>query len=743
MTGCWLAKLIIILINLTYGIGIFLTTSYGQVQTHWRTAVFEEVVWRYFPGVSEPPFSWPLPTFVDTLWSSGSGGIGYGDGDDRTVIAPVSALYLRHSFLVSDPSIIREAVLHMDADDGFIAYLNGVEIARTGLTGYRPAHRTFAADQEAVMYQGQLPPAFFVSADSLSKALQPGINVLAIQVHNSSATSSDLSARPWLSFLVDQPFMIYTLPPTWFDLRPPEVFKSKLPLIEIFTPGQQPIPDNDQKMTAWMRLVDNGINKINYSSDSAFYSGFIGIEIRGASSAEYPQKSFNVETRDDSGNNRNVSLLGLPKENDWVLVTNYNDKTLLRNTLTHHLFQQMGHYAPRTRHVEIFINGQYQGLYLWSEKIKRDDGRVDLAKPDPMATSGDKLTGGYIFKNDNRDPDEKYILSLYNETGQPGQGGINFIFVDPSSDEITPAQSQYLQDYLHQLEEALYGLKFKDPVHGYRAYLEVSSFIDYFIIGEVSRSVDAYKKSKFFYKDADSQGGKLHSGPTWDFDWAYKNIPEGDPAQQCYYGVTDGSGWAYRAMYCRHRPPFPGWILRLLQDDYFTGLLKQRYQSLRQSILSDAYLAHFIDSMHTTFAEAIPRHFSRWPVLGKVTLGSPEVDPQPATYREALDQLKKWLTLRLSWLDKHLPALHHTPDQTKFNIRIYPNPARRQWQLESSYELARIEIYDHVGRLLKILRASGQIISMEAGQLTPGIYMLKIFTATGEFVTHKLVLTSY
>lgn len=521
-------------------------------------------------------------------------------------------------------------------------------------------------------------------------------------------------------------------------------FHSKLPIIQIITPNGQIITNAKRKITAWMRVIDHHGLTENYLNDSAIFSGFIGVEIRGSSSADYPQKSYNVETRDAEGANLNLSLFGMPSENDWTLITNYNDKTLLRNTLTHHLFSSMGHYAPRTAYAEVFINDQYQGIYLWTEKIKRDDNRVDIQKPNPLALQGDDITGGFILKNDNRDAEDHIVFSQYSEKGIPGPQEVAFIVVEPKADELSTAQRNYLENYLRRLENALYGPLFKDSVIGYRAFLDVPSFIDYFIIGEVSRSVDAYKKSKFYFKDVDSKGGKLHSGPTWDFDWAYKNIPEGDPAFQCYYGVQDGSGWAFRAGFCQHWPPFPGWIPRLLQDGYFSGLLVQRYKILRQSLLSDAYLFRYIDSLQTILSEATKRHFSRWPILGVPSLGSPETDPQPVSYETALNQLKKWLTTRLSWLDNNLPSLDvNNTEPDKLMIKLFPNPVSQELHVESNQNIQQIELVDLTGKRWWSTKINAQSYHLNHLTIPAGFYYVKVLLTSGATENYKIIFSPH
>ena len=203
----------------------------------------------------------------------------------------------------------------------------------------------------------------------------------------------------------------------------------------------------------------------------------------------------------------------MPEENDWALIGNYNDKTLVRNPFSYALFTNMGHYAPRTRYCEVLINGEYQGIYMLTEKIKRDKNRVDIKKFDAIATNGDAITGGYIFKNDNKDADETSFLSNYSERGINGIQEVPFIYVYPKTEELTNAHKTYLPSFINSFENVLYGSQFTHPVNGYKKYIDVNSFVDYFLLGEVSRSVDAYKKSKFYFKDVDSENNLIQSGP--------------------------------------------------------------------------------------------------------------------------------------------------------------------------------------------------------------------------------------
>ena len=176
--------------------------STGSQPLFWNALITEGDVWKYQIPTSEPPAEWRSPGFNDGSWSSGATGIGYGDNDDATVVdAGTISVYLRKSFTVSDIDQIEKLIFSLDYDDGFIAYLNGVEIGRMNLestAGPLPYYTTALEYTEPLMISGAKP----LEIDITNKIplLTSGENVLAIQVHNHSSGSSDLSIIPFLSY---------------------------------------------------------------------------------------------------------------------------------------------------------------------------------------------------------------------------------------------------------------------------------------------------------------------------------------------------------------------------------------------------------------------------------------------------------------------------------------------------------------------------------------------------------------
>lgn len=506
---------------------------------------------------------------------------------------------------------------------------------------------------------------------------------------------------------------------------------SELPVIIINTLGQKII--DEPKINCLMDIKYNGPGKITHVSDDAnIYSGYIGIEIRGATSSGYPQKPYGIETRTPDGENNDVSLLGMPKENDWVLLSNYNDRSLMRNLLAYHLFSAMGNYSTRAHLCEVMIDSSYKGIYVFGEKIKRDKNRVDIAKLEPFDTLGDELTGGYILEQNYWD-DQNSFKSNYSPIDHPGFD-VHFLYEYPDKLEIQPAQKKYIASYVDSLETALYSSDFSDASKGYRKYMDVKSFIDYFLVNEVSRNADGFKKSVFYNKDKNSKGGKLKAGPVWDFDWAWKNL------ENCsIYNNFDGSGWAHHNNDCSTDNYATGWYIRMFQDSTFSDELRCTYEDYRQNILDTATIFAFIDSLGSLVQNAQARHFKKWPLLGR-SGDAPEIGLMPISYYDELDTLKNWIGKRLHWLDLNIPGLCASSGVIEKNTSVilncYPNPAKDYFTVDfslSAPQNVNICLYNLLGdkvfaKKIDKQDSANQIIDIETKDLSPGIYLLEFRT---------------
>ena len=466
--------------------------------------------------------------------------------------------------------------------------------------------------------------------------------------------------------------------------------ESHLPILHVRT--SVPIPD-EPKITGTLSVIDNGPDALNRPSDPATgYDGFIGIESRGQTSQNWPKRSFSVETRKADGDNNNVALLGLPKENDWVLYAAYYDKTLLRNVLTYHLGRRLFPYAPRTRFVELLVNDSYRGVYILTEKIKRDDARVDIVKLKPEDTDGDALTGGYLLKIDKGTDSTGFNFFNSNYLpAPPNPSPIDVLYHDPKADELTPTQRSYIQDYFHAFEAALAGPDFTDPTVGYPAYVDLDSWVDYLILNEVARNLDAYRVSTYFYKRRDSAGGRLHMGPVWDYNFAYGS------ARFCGSEATTGWAYDFNDVCPQDRWLVPFWWKRLLEDPAFDRAVRLRYAELRQAVLATDSLHLFLDERVADLDAAAERNWARWP-------GFSYLYPFPTvTYQGGVDSLKNWLDRRLQWLDAEwqLPPEVAPDDPETLQLVGGNGPASFavQYALRTESPLT-LRVHDLAGRLL-------------------------------------------
>jgi hypothetical protein len=713
-----------------------------QAQTgvnHWETIVYDSMVWRYKTN-ADPGADWNTTSFNDQSWLQGKGGVGYGDNDDRTVISSTLSVFLRKKFSITNLSKIKGAILHVDYDDGFIAYLNGVEIARSFMGNQTtiPYTQASAGLHEALLYQGQTPEAFSLTTQQLS-SLVSGENTLAIQVHNESIGSSDLSSNVFFSVGISDNTVSYLPTPTWF-VKPTAFESSNLPIISIQTNGLS-ISD-ETRIVVDMGIVDNGTGNTNNLNDPFNnYNGKISIETRGESSQGlFPKKSFRIETQDAIGNNLNVSLLGMPPENDWVLYAPYTDKTMMRDVLAYKMGSDMGRYAPRTRFVELIINGEYQGVYVLIEKIKVDKNRVDIASLKPVDLSGEELTGGYLLRVDKLDPNDYPGWQAIPVPQLQGENQITFQYYDPHGEDLAEVQRSYIRNYMVDFQSALSMLSFGNPTNGYRRYLDIPAAIDFMIVNEIGKNIDGYIFSTYLYKEKDKQGqlGKLFMGPLWDFNLAFGNVNYWNNAQVA-------PGWMWDDQYRMF------WFRRLMQDPYFANSMKCRWDELRSSLLTNDYFTTAIDSLAILLQEAQFRNYKRWPILGTYVWPNQYIG---MTYQDEINYLKQWILERLRWMDLSMPgacdlitAANEMPSQR--SISVFPNPFSKSVtiRMNDASNFDYIVIHDVLGKeVLSLPLSANEFIwngrSYSGNPLPGGIYFVTLIREGKIRGREKIILIS-
>jgi hypothetical protein len=401
---------------------------------------------------------------------------------------------------------------------------------------------------------------------------------------------------------------------------------SVIPIVKLSTVNN-PI-NNDVKVPVHMEIIDNGQGQLNYANQENFaYEGDIMVEWQGFTGPFYPKKNYDFDLIDSFGNEIDTSLLGMPAENDWILKAEYLDNSLLNNSIAYEFARRMGRYAPRTRHCEVFLDGNYIGVYTLTEKVKRDQNRLDIAKLTSADTAGSELTGGYIIEmNINGDP------GSWNSTYQPINFAscglpVEFKYVYPKPDSILPVQSNYIKSYVDSFEYALNANFYTDTTNGYRKWIDVRTFIDFLIVNECTMNYDSYGRSTYMYKEKDTDGGKLCIGPPWDYDRAMADEPS--------------SGWVWENTHPGW--PFPFWWSKMYSDSIYRHELACRWFSLREDVFRTEAFMSFIDSLAEPLLNGPAfRNFSIWQSLGT------------NTYLEKINSLKTFMTDRLDWIDNAL-----------------------------------------------------------------------------------------
>ncbi len=418
---------------------------------------------------------------------------------------------------------------------------------------------------------------------------------------------------------------------------------SKLPIVMVKQLGSTL---SSSPIITHLSIINNstGLNFVtNPPNDVVSYAS---MNVRGSTSSGFPQKSYSIELRDSINNTLAIKkkVLGMPSESDWILYGPYTDKTFIRNVLTFTLGAEMGEYSPRGKFVELVIDSAYQGVYVLFEKIKRDNNRVNISKMLPTDITYPNVTGGYILKIDKFTGTflGGFGSSISNFQNQPQ----SYFFQIDYPKTIVTNQLTYIQNYVDSFENTLLDSNFRDPINGYKKFINVNSFINYFLSNEVSNNVDGYRLSTYLYKKRIGSGdGKIHMGPLWDFNLAYGN------ADYCDGWRNDA--WAYEQPCSQSDIPF--WWRRLLQDTTYANQLKCRYTFLRNTSLSNSRIEFLIDSMvNYVGVDATNRHYQQWPILGTYVWPNFYVG---ATYSEEIDSIKSWVNQRMAWLDANMPGI--------------------------------------------------------------------------------------
>ena len=380
-----------------------------------------------------------------------------------------------------------------------------------------------------------------------------------------------------------------------------------VPVVYIDTEGQAPIASKDEYIDGRITIIANGQGEENVSGAD--------IEIRGRGNTTWKMSKKPYRFRFSE----RTEVLGMPEHKVWILLANFSDKTLLRNHTAFQLSQRFGLvYTPRSQFVDLWLNGAYQGNYQLTEQIKIDESRLNIDELKADDVSNDKITGGYLLEIDGRRDEDASFRTTQGER-----------FVIKSPDEDVPEQTAYIRQYVQAAEDALFADSFTDAQQGYAQYLDTESFVDWYLLNELTKNTDAkFANSVYVHKP---RGGKLTMGPVWDYDIGMGNV-DYSPGQ-----FTEG--WYIREA---------SWIKRLFEDPAFAQRVAARWQVLKPQV--DQVIAD-IDQEAAYLHQSQQLNFRRWTILGY------KVWPNPVatgSYAGEVAYLKDWLTKRVAWMDSQL-----------------------------------------------------------------------------------------
>lgn len=438
-----------------------------------------------------------------------------------------------------------------------------------------------------------------------------------------------------------------------------------LPVILIDTSKQQVSREEEIKVD--LQIYNNG-DDVNILNDNPDVVSKANIKIRGNSSSKYPKKQFSINLINNKEEDKDISLLGMPKESQWVLNGPFLDKSLMRNYIALNIASEIMEYAPRVQFCEVIMiedgdeeidEDDYRGVYILVEKIKRNDERVDITK-----TIDNRSETSFILAKD-RQKDNDISFTSYGKEISEYVYGLNIVY--PKKD-LTQQKYDYIADEISEFERVLYSDNFNHPTEGYSKYIDVDTFVDYYIINEFLKNTDAGMLSTYIYKDYEE---KIKAGPIWDFNESLGNSEN-----------EDGKVYDYTEFTMIHKP----WFDRLMMDVNFANKVVERYKELRKTYLSDEYLTEFIDETVGLLGDSVERNFERWPIYvsnqarvfeqgGDATDNYSadldlyikylednkhllkDTDGMATSYEEEISLMKNFIVNRGNWMDSNIDSL--------------------------------------------------------------------------------------
>ena len=416
---------------------------------------------------------------------------------------------------------------------------------------------------------------------------------------------------------------------------------TNVPTISIHTTNAKEITSKEIYVNGIITVIDNGI----------VYSDSLEIRGRGhASWSMFPKKPYKLKLKNKT------NLLGLPsKDRSWVLINNYGDKTLMRNLLAFDLSRRLEMaFTTSAKPVDVILNGEYKGCYQICENIKVSSERVNIQQMNKSDIALPDLSGGYLLEVDAYAGQDsgKWFPSF--RLGTPVK--IKY----PKTDEIATQQFNYIRNHYANLEDAIFNSNFKDPVNGYRRYLDVESFIRHFLVGEISGNTDTYW-STYMYKDRNNDVFKF--GPVWDFDLGFDNDNRTFP-------INSRSQWVYE--FGSSANGFRSVVNRILSDETFVARLRVVYSFYRdRGVISKEALLKVVDNYSSEIYQSQRLNFIRWNIMNSYVHQNPKVW---GSYEGEVNNVRNYISQRIDWIDKKLnyvPSPTKTPEIILSDILVY------------------------------------------------------------------------
>ena len=389
-------------------------------------------------------------------------------------------------------------------------------------------------------------------------------------------------------------------------------------------------PNGEDEIAGKVLIYDND-SRNNHLDDEPKVDSSMLIHVRGNSSRFFDKPGYSIRLTDEDGKQNNVSVMGMGKHHEWVLHGPYLDKTLIRNYMWYNIAGQIMDYAPEVRFCEVFVNGEYRGLYVMCESITAGSDRLQL-----KVNKKDNTFTGYLLRLDRGSENEYKNLDNFSNYTYRITSTVDCVY--PGLSNLNDELKKSITDDFSYFEKIIYSYDYNDEKYGYRTLIDVDNFVDYFIINELTCNYDAGAFSTYIYKDLDGRF-KLC---VWDFNNCCDNYME--------------QAISYRDFGLVNR----AWFKMLIKDEYFVEKIIDRYKELRKDILSEESLLSFIDDTITYLGDSVDRNYEVWDYifeshdLDNVLI---PFDRNPDNYDEAVQDLKDFLIRRGEWLDKNIESL--------------------------------------------------------------------------------------